>query len=41
MPATTAPPASLELLSPDWEPGLELFLEMLKETAPTEAELQN
>jgi len=31
---------SLELLSPDWRPGLDLFLEMLTETAPTEAELQ-
>jgi zinc protease len=31
---------SLELLSPDWKPGLDLFLEMLTETAPTEAELQ-
>jgi zinc protease len=31
---------SLELLSPDWKPGLNLFLEMLTETAPTEAELQ-
>ena len=31
---------SLELLSPDWEPGLDLFLEMLTETAPTESELQ-
>ena len=30
---------SLELLSPDWKPGLDLFLEMLTETAPTEAEL--
>ena len=31
---------SLELLSPDWKPGLDLFLEVLSETAPTEAELQ-
>ena len=31
---------SLELLSPDLKPGLDLFLEMLTETAPTEAELQ-
>jgi zinc protease len=31
---------SLELLSPDWKPGLDLFLEMLTETAPTESELQ-
>jgi zinc protease len=31
---------SLELLSPDWKPGFDLFLEMLTETAPTEAELQ-
>ncbi len=31
---------SLELLSPDWKAGLDLFLEMLTETAPTEAELQ-
>jgi zinc protease len=31
---------SLELLSPDWKPGLDLFLEMLAETAPTEGELQ-
>jgi zinc protease len=31
---------SLELLSPDWQPGLEIFLEILVETAPTEAELQ-
>ena len=31
---------SLELLSPDWKPGLDLFLEMVTETAPTEAELQ-
>jgi zinc protease len=31
---------SLELLSPDWKPGLDLFLEMLTEAAPTEAELQ-
>jgi zinc protease len=31
---------SLELLSPDWKPGLDLFIEMLTETAPTEAELQ-
>ena len=31
---------SLELLSPDWKAGLGLFLEMLTETAPTEAELQ-
>ena len=31
---------SLELLSPDWRPGLDLFLEMLTETAPTESELQ-
>jgi zinc protease len=31
---------SLELLSPDWKVGLDLFLEMLTETAPTEAELQ-
>ena len=31
---------SIELLSPDWKPGLDLFLEMLTETAPTEAELQ-
>jgi zinc protease len=31
---------SLELLSPDWKPGLDLFVEMLTETAPTEAELQ-
>jgi zinc protease len=30
---------SLELLSPDWKPGLDLFLEMVTETAPTEAEL--
>jgi zinc protease len=31
---------SLELLSPDWKPGLDLFLEVLTETGPTEAELQ-
>ena len=31
---------SLELLSPDWKPGINLFLEMLTETAPTESELQ-
>lgn len=31
---------SLELLSPDWKAGLGLFLEMLTEAAPTEAELQ-
>jgi len=31
---------ALELLSPDWKPGLDLFLEMLTETAPTEVELQ-
>ena len=31
---------SLELLSPDWKPGLDLFLEMIAETAPTEVELQ-
>jgi zinc protease len=31
---------SLELLSPDWKPGLDLFVEMLTETAPTEVELQ-
>jgi zinc protease len=31
---------SLELLSPDWKAGLDLFLEMLTETAPTEGELQ-
>ena len=31
---------SIELLSPDWKPGLDLFLEMLTETAPTEDELQ-
>jgi zinc protease len=31
---------SLELLSPDWKPGLDLFVEILTETAPTEAELQ-
>jgi zinc protease len=31
---------SLELLSPDWKPGLDLFLEMMTETAPTESELQ-
>jgi zinc protease len=31
---------SLELLSPDGEVGLDLFLEMLTETAPTETELQ-
>jgi zinc protease len=30
---------SLELLSPDLKPGLELFTEMLTEAAPTEAEL--
>jgi zinc protease len=30
---------SLELLSPDWKPGLDLFLEILTETAPTESEL--
>jgi zinc protease len=30
---------SLELLSPDGKAGLDLFLEMLTETAPTEAEL--
>jgi zinc protease len=30
---------SLELLSPDWKAGLDLFLEMLTETAPTETEL--
>ena len=29
----------LELLSPDWKAGLDLFLEMLTETAPTETEL--
>jgi zinc protease len=31
---------SLELLSPDWKAGLDLFLEMLTETAPTDGELQ-
>ena len=31
---------SLELLSPDWKAGLDIFLEMLTETAPTEGELQ-
>jgi zinc protease len=31
---------SLELLSPDGKVGLDLFLEMLTETAPTETELQ-
>ena len=31
---------SLELLSPDWKAGLDLFMEMLTETAPTEGELQ-
>jgi len=31
---------SLELLSPDWKPGLDLFLEMLTEAAPSETELQ-
>ncbi len=31
---------SLELLSPDLKPGLDLFLEMLTETAPTDAEMQ-
>jgi zinc protease len=31
---------SLELLSPDWRAGLDLFMEMLTETAPTEGELQ-
>jgi zinc protease len=31
---------SLELLSPDWKAGLDLFLEMLTEAAPTESELQ-
>jgi zinc protease len=31
---------SLELLSPDWKAGFDLFLEMLAESAPTEAELQ-
>ena len=31
---------SLELLSPDWKTGLDLFLEMLTEAAPIEAELQ-
>jgi zinc protease len=31
---------SLELLSPDLKPGLDLFLEMLTETAATDAELQ-
>jgi len=31
---------SLELLSPDWKAGLDLFLEMVTETAPTETELQ-
>jgi zinc protease len=31
---------SLELLSPDWKAGFDLFLEMITETAPTEAELQ-
>ena len=31
---------SLELLSPDLKPGLEIFTEMLTEAAPTEAELQ-
>jgi zinc protease len=31
---------SLELLSPDWKAGFGLFLEMLAESAPTEAELQ-
>jgi zinc protease len=31
---------SVELLSTDWQAGLDLFLEMLTETAPTESELQ-
>jgi zinc protease len=31
---------ALELLSPDWKAGLLLFLEMLSEASPTEAELQ-
>jgi len=31
---------SLELLSPDWQAGFEIFLEILAETAPTETELQ-
>ena len=31
---------SLELLSPDWKPGLDLFLEMLTEAVPSETELQ-
>jgi zinc protease len=31
---------SLELLSPDLKPGLDLFLEILAQAAPTEAELQ-
>ncbi|HEX4141822.1 MAG TPA: pitrilysin family protein [Candidatus Methylacidiphilales bacterium] len=31
---------SLELLSPDWKAGLDIFFEMLTETAPTEGELQ-
>jgi zinc protease len=31
---------SLELLSPDLKAGLDIFLEMLTETAPTEGELQ-
>ena len=31
---------SLELLSPDWRTGLDLFLEMLTEASPTESELQ-
>ena len=31
---------SLELLSPDWRAGLDLFLEMLTEASPTESELQ-
>jgi zinc protease len=31
---------SLELLSPDWKAGFDLFMEMLTETAPTEGELQ-
>jgi len=30
----------LELLSPDWKAGLDLFFEMLTETVPTETELQ-
>ncbi len=31
---------SIELLSSDWKAGLDIFMEMLTETAPTEAELQ-